>query len=80
MVNGLFRRAFVSSGVKGGGEGGERQFKNAGMLILLFKVVKLGWVFGEVLDGYGLPGPQILQPVLEKKYIKRIPHSGNNHF
>lgn len=64
----------------GGGEGGERLFKNAGMLILLFKVVKLGWVFGEVLDGYGLPGPQILQPVLEKKYIKRIPHSGNNHF
>ena len=65
---------------RGGGEGGERLFKNAGMLILLFKVVKLGWVFGEVLDGYGLPGPQILQPVLEKKYIKRIPHSGNNHF
>ena len=57
----------------GGGRGGERQFKNAGMLILLFKVVKLGWVLGEVLDGHGLPGPQILQSVLEKKYIKRIP-------
>ena len=68
MVNGLFRRAFVSSGVKAGsgGGGGERQFKKVGMLILLFKVVKLGWVPGQVLDGYGLPGPQILQPVLEK--------------
>ena len=74
MVDGLFRRAFVSSGVKGGGgEGGERQFKNAGMLILLFKVVKLGWVLGEVLDGYGLPGPQILQPVLEKNILKEYP-------
>jgi len=50
------------------------------MLILLFKVVKLGWVLGQVLDGYGLPGPQILQPVLETKYIKRIPHSVNSHF
>lgn len=46
----------------------------------LFKIVKLGCVLGQVFDGYGLPGPQILQPVLEKKYIKRIPHSGNNHF
>lgn len=82
MVNGLFRRAFVSSGVKAGRElgGGERQFKKAGMLILLFKVVKLGWILGQVLDGYGLPGPQIVQPVLEKKHIKRIPHSQNNHF
>ena len=50
------------------------------MLILLFKVVKLGWILGQVLDGYGLPGPQIVQPVLEKKNIKRIPHSRNNHF
>ena len=50
------------------------------MLILLFKVVKMGWVLEQVLDGYGLPGPQIVQPVLEKKYIKRIPHSGNNYF
>lgn len=69
MVNGLFRRAFVSSGLKaggGGGEGGERQFKKAGMLILLFKVVKLGWVLRQVLDGYGLPGPQIVQPILQK--------------
>ena len=79
MVNGLFKRAFVSSGVKVGG-GGERQFKNTGMLILLFKVVKMGWVLEQVLDGYGLPGPQIVQPVLEKKYVKRIPHSGNNYF
>ena len=47
---------------------------------LLFKVVKMGWVLGQVLDGYGLPGPPIVQPVLEKQYIKRIPHSGNNHF
>lgn len=39
------------------------------MLILLFKVVKLGWILGQVLDGYGLPGPQIVQPVLEKKKI-----------
>ena len=68
MVNGLFRRDFVSSGVKAGGESGEgeRQFKKAGMLILLFKAVKMGWVLGQVLDGYGLPGPQIVQPVLEK--------------
>ena len=36
------------------------------MLILLFKVVKLGWVLRQVLDGYGLPGPQIVQPVLQK--------------
>ena len=50
------------------------------MLILLFKVVKLGWILGQVLDGYGLPGPQIVQPVLEKRYIKRIPLSGNDHF
>ena len=37
MVNGLFRRAFVSSGVKAGGESGEgeRQFKKAGMLSLV---------------------------------------------
>ena len=34
---------------------------------LLFKVVKMGWVLGQVLDGYGLPGPPIVQPVLEKK-------------
>ena len=80
MVNGLFKRAFVSSGVKVAGGGGERQFKNTGMLILLFKVVKMGWVLEQVLDGYGLRGPQIVQPVLEKKYIKRIPHSGNNYF
>ena len=76
MVNGLFRRAFVSSGVKPGGRvgSGERgSLKKAGMLIFLFKVVKLGWVLRQVLDGYGLPGPQILQPVLEKKYIKRQP-------
>lgn len=79
MVNGSFRRAFDSSVVKAWGAG-ERQFKKAGMLIPLFKIVKLGCVLGQVFDGYGLPGPQILQPVLEKKYIKRIPHSGNNHF
>ena len=38
MVNGLFRRAFISCGVKaGGGESGEgeRQFKKAGMLSLV---------------------------------------------
>ena len=34
---------------------------------LLFKVVKMGWVLRQVLDGYGLPGPPIVQPVLEKK-------------
>ena len=69
MVNGLFRRAFVSSGVKAGGGRGGRQIKKAGMLILLFNVVKLGWVLRQVLDGYVLPSPQIVHPVLERKNI-----------
>ena len=67
MVNGLFRRAFVSSGVKAGDGRGGWQIKKAGMLILLFNVVKLGWVLRQVLDGYGLPSSQIVQPVLERK-------------
>lgn len=67
MVNGLFRRAFVSSGVKAGGGRGGRQIKKAGMLILLFNVVKLGWVLRQVLDGYVLPSPQIVHPVLGRK-------------
>ena len=67
MVNGLFRRAFVSSGVKEGGGRGGRQIKKAGMLILLFNVVKLGWVLRQVLDGYVLPSPQIVHPVLGRK-------------
>ena len=47
--------------------GGREAVQKGRMLILLFKVVKLGWILGQVLDGYGLPGPQIVQPVLEKK-------------
>ena len=47
--------------------GGGWQIKKAGMLILLFNVVKLGWVLRQVLDGYGLPSSQIVQPVLERK-------------
>ena len=43
------------------------------MLILLFKVVKMGWVLKQVLDGYGLPGPQIVQPGLEKNILKEYP-------
>ena len=68
MVNGLFRRAFVSSGVKAGGGRGGRQIKKAGMLILLFNVVKLGWVLRQTGFGWVCPpSPQIVHPVLGRK-------------
>ena len=63
MVNVFFRRALGSPGVKSE----EKQSKKAGMLILLFKVVKLGWVLGHDLDVYVPPWSSNFAACFRKK-------------